>query len=53
MNNLIAALKAFNKAYEGDPEGLASDFTLITGHTIQELTDLLQDEADEINSLED
>ena len=53
MNNLIAALQAFNKAYEGDPEGLASDFTLITGHTIQELTDLLQDEADEMNSFED
>ena len=50
MNNLIKAIEAFTAAYDGDPEGLASDFTLLTGHTIQEMTALLQDEADEINS---
>lgn len=50
MNNLVKAIEAFTAAYDGDPKGLASDFALLTGHTIQEMTDLLQAEADVMNS---
>ena len=48
MTDLIAALRAFKKAYAGDPEGMESDFTLVTGFSIQELTDKLMDEVDQL-----
>lgn len=44
MNKLIKALKQFEALYKEDPEGLDSDFCLLTGHRIEELTDLLDDE---------
>ena len=47
MTDLLAALKQFKAIYKDDPEGLESDFSLVTGHTIQELTDLLMDEVNE------
>ncbi len=48
MTDLISALRAFNKAYAGDPDGMESDFALVTGFTIQELTDRLMDEVDQL-----
>ena len=47
MNDLLTALRQFKAIYKDDPEGLESDFTLVTGHSIQELTDLLMDEVNE------
>ncbi len=47
MNDLLTALKEFKDIYKDDPEGLESDFTLVTGHSIEELTDLLMDEVNE------
>lgn len=48
MTDLISALQAFNEAYAGDPEGMSEDFALISGFTIQELTDRLMDEVDQL-----
>jgi hypothetical protein len=45
MNELITALRAFAACYKGDPEGLKSDFELVAGLSIQELTDMLDDEV--------
>ncbi len=53
MTDLISALKEFKKAYKGDPEGLDSDFALVTGFSIQELTDRLMDEVNELKSFEE
>ena len=53
MTDLLKALKEFKAAYKGDPEGLESDFQLVAGHSIQELTDLLMDEVNLLNSFED
>ena len=53
MTDLLTALKEFQALYEGDPEGLESDFQLIAGHSMQELTDLLMDEVNEWKSFED
>lgn len=53
MNNLINALNEFKAIYKGDPAGLKSDFTLIAGHTIQELTDLLMDEVNANKALDE
>ena len=47
MTDLLSALKQFKAIYKDDPEGLESDFTLVTGHSIQELTDLLIDEVEQ------
>lgn len=53
MKELLKALKQFTDCYEGDPEGLQSDFTLVAGHTIQELTDLLMDEVNQLKEIEE
>ncbi len=53
MTDLIKAIKEFKAIYKDDPEGLQSDFTLVTGHTIQELTDLLMDEVNENKSFDE
>ena len=53
MTDLLAALKQFTDMHDGDPEGLESDFKIVTDHTIQELTDLLMDEVTLNNSFED
>ncbi len=53
MTDLLTALKEFQACYKGDPEGLASDFQLVAGHSIQELTELLMDEVTELRSYED
>ncbi len=47
MQDLLNAIKEFKAIYKDDPDGLASDFTLVTGHSIEELTDLLMDEVNE------
>ena len=47
MNELLKALKEFKAIYKDDPEGFEDDFTLVTGHSIQDLTDLLMDQVDE------
>ena len=51
MKELLTALKQFKAIYKDDPEGLESDFTLVTGLTIQQLTDLLMDEVNEDKAL--
>ena len=47
MDDLLKLLKAYKALYKGDPEGLNSDFELVTGFSILELTDLIQDEIDQ------
>ena len=44
MDTLIKQLKLFAKYYKDDPEGLESDFSILTGYSISELCDRLDDE---------
>jgi hypothetical protein len=53
MDELITYLQRFAELYKNDPEGLASDFNLIVGFSIEELCDTLSDEIDLHKSISD
>ena len=44
MTNLIKYLEQFAACYEGDARGLAEDFELVVGVSMNELCDRLADE---------
>ena len=44
MTNLIKYLQQFADCYEGDPRGLASDFEIVAGISMNDLCDKLADE---------
>ena len=44
MEELLKALKKWAALYKDDPEGLRSDFELMTGFSIDEMLDLIDDE---------
>ena len=46
MHTLIAQLQEFASFYEGDARGLASDFEIIAGISMNELSDNLSDEIE-------
>jgi len=46
MNNLIQHLQQFSDCYEGDAFGLASDFEIIAGISMNDLCKKLSDEID-------
>ena len=46
MDNLIKHLQQFADCYEDDPMGLASDFELVAGISMNELCHKLSDEID-------
>ncbi len=50
MKDLVNYLNEFAAFYEGDASGLASDFELVAGISMNELCDKL---SDEINSLKE
>ena len=50
MNDLISYLKEFAKCYEGDAYGLASDFELVAGISMNEMCNKLSDEIENIKS---
>jgi|TARA_B100000073_G_scaffold24062_1_gene18772 hypothetical protein len=53
MDELITYLQRFAECYKDDPEGLASDFNLIVGYSIDELCDTLSDEINLHKSITD
>lgn len=46
MNNLIQHLQQFADCYEGDAYGLASDFEIVAGISMNELCQKLSNEID-------
>ena len=52
MNSLIQTLQQFADCYEGDPRGLASDFELLAGISMNELTQTLSDEIEKFKDFE-
>ena len=52
MNSLIQTLQQFADCYEGDPRGLASDFELLAGISMNELTQTLSDEIEKFKEFE-
>ena len=46
MHSLIAQLQEFASFYEGDAYGLASDFEIIAGISMNDLCHKLSDEVD-------
>jgi hypothetical protein len=50
MKVLISYLEEFAKCYEGDAYGLASDFELVVGISMNEMCDKLSDEIDNFKS---
>ena len=53
MNDLIDALRRFQACYPDDPAGFADDFAIVTGHSLEELTQLLNDEASDAEQIND
>ncbi len=51
MITLIETLNKFAALYEGDSRGLAEDFALVAGISMNELVDKLDDEINEHASL--
>ncbi len=52
MEELFKVLKDYAACYDGDPEGFAEDFTIVTGFSVQELTDRISDEVTELKSFD-
>ena len=50
MKVLISYLEEFAKCYEGDAYGLASDFELVAGISMNEMCDKLSDEIENFKS---
>ncbi len=50
MKVLISYLEEFAKCYEGDAYGLASDFELVAGISMNEMCNKLSDEIDNFKS---
>ena len=50
MKVLISYLEEFAKCYEGDAYGLASDFELVAGISMNEMCNKLSDEIENIKS---
>ncbi len=50
MTELIKVLKDYAACYKDDPEGFAEDFAIVTGYSVQELTDRISDEVTELKS---
>ncbi len=50
MKDLISYLEEFAKCYEGDAYGLASDFELVAGISMNEMCDKLSDEIENLKS---
>lgn len=51
MITLIETLNKFAAFYEGDPRGLAEDFAIVAGISMNELVHKLDDEINEHESL--
>lgn len=47
MKELIKSLKELESFYKGDPEGFESDFKILFGESLSELTDKINDEINE------
>ena len=50
MQNLISYLEEFARCYEGDAHGLASDFELVAGISMNEMCHKLSDEIENFKS---
>ena len=52
MKNLISYLEQFADCYEGDPQGLASDFEIVAGISMNDLCQKLSDEIEAHKEME-